>query len=97
MARVPEPKPPVKYCPEKGCGKKMAAFQRGKGWKYVCADAAKHASDKLTAKHAGPLKGKGGVKRGTRSPMLGKERKKKYVTRYPWSPKTKPEDKGKKP
>jgi hypothetical protein len=94
--RKPKPeRAPVKRCPD--CGKKMAAFKRAAGWKYRCADEAKHVQDKLKARQAGPLQGKGGVKKGTPSPMRGRERATKYVTRYPWSPRTKPEDKGKKP
>jgi putative FmdB family regulatory protein len=81
---------PMKKCPD--CGKKMAAFKQGRGWKYLCANAGKHAEDKLKAKQKGPDQGKGGVKRGTPSPMLGKPRNKKYVTRYPWGTKTRPED-----
>ena len=64
---------PVKYCPEKGCGKKMAAFKRGRGWKYLCPDAAKHAQAKLEARQRAKGQNKGGVRKGTPSPKLGKE------------------------
>lgn len=76
--------PPVKFCPEKGCGKKMAAFKRGRGWKYVCPDAGKHAEDKLKARQAGPSKGRGGVKKGTPSPKMGKEYPKPVRLKFSW-------------
>ncbi len=89
MARPPDP--PVKLCPEKGCNKKMAAFRRGSGWKYVCPDAGKHAADKLKAKQRGGDTGKGGVRKGTPSPMEGKQRNKPYKTRFDWTKKRKKE------
>ena len=96
MARTPAPKPPVKFCGEKGCGKKMAAFQRGRSWKYVCPDAGKHAADKLKAKQRGPEQGKGGVKRGTPSPKHGKKYPKPVRKKWRWgSEKDKDPGKGK--
>jgi len=70
----------------------MSAFKRGRGWKYVCPDAPKHAQDNLKAKQKGGDTGKGGVKRGTKSPMRGKERNKSYRTRYDWRRKPKDKD-----
>lgn len=82
--------PPVKFCPVKGCGKKMAAFKRGKSWKYICPDAPKHAADKVKAKAAGGATGKGGVRRDTPSPLKDKPRAEKpYRTRYDWRRKPK--------
>lgn len=94
MPRAAGPElPPVKFCPVKGCGKKMAAFKRGRGWKYVCPDDAKHAQDKLKAKQKPGDTGKGGVKRGTPSPRRGKrppeKHEKPYRTRYDWRRKPK--------
>lgn len=87
--------PPVKYCPVKGCGKKMAAFKRGGGWKYICPDEAKHAQDKLKAKAAGPAQGKGGVRKGTPSPLLGREKPKPVRLKRDWSKlRPKPKDEG---
>ena len=62
-------------------------------WKYLCADAGKHAEDKLRKKQQSGLTGKGGVKKGTPSPMRGKERRKKYVTRFDWTQKRRDKDK----
>jgi len=90
-------KPPDKFCPVKGCGKKMAAFKRGSGWEYICPDEAKHAQDKLKAKAAGPSQGKGGVKKGTPSPLRGTQQgnAKPYRTRYDWTRKRRrPKDEG---
>ena len=81
----------MKFCPEKGCGKKMSAFKRGSGWKYVCPDAAKHAEDKVKAKQRTGGQNKGGVKKGKPSPKEGKEYPKKYRTRYDWTRKRKKE------
>jgi hypothetical protein len=83
MPRKPEPKKaPVKKCPD--CGKKMAAFVRGNGWVYHCADEGKHAEAKLRAQQQSGLTGKGGVKKGTPSPMLGRERNKKPRAKWYW-------------
>ena len=79
----------MKKCPD--CGKKMHAFVKGRGWKYLCADAGKHAEDKLKKQQASGNTGKGGVRRGTPSPMRGRARNKKYVTRFDWTKKRKKE------
>jgi hypothetical protein len=82
--------PPVKYCPVKGCRKKMAAFRRGRGWKYICPDEPQHAADKLKARQRTGDTSKGGVKPGTPSPLRGKPRPEKpYRTRYDWRRKPK--------
>ena len=63
----------------------MAAFKRGRGWKYACPDAGKHAADKLRAKQLTGSKNKGGVKKGTRvSPKLGKEHQKPVRLKRDW-------------
>ena len=95
MAKQTPETPPVKFCGEKGCGKKMAAFKRGSGWKYVCPDAAKHAEEKLRVKQAKSKRGRGGVKKGTPSPKQGKEYPTKYRTRYDWTKLRKKEGDGK--
>ena len=64
-------RPPVKYCPVKGCGKKMRAFKRGSSWKYMCEDTVKHEQDRIAAKAAGGSTGRGGVRKGTPSPRRG--------------------------
>ncbi len=62
----------------------MAAFKRGRGWKYMCPDAAEHAQDKLEARQGGPAKGKGGVRKGTPSPKHGKEYPKPVRKKWRW-------------
>jgi hypothetical protein len=81
----------VKFCGEKGCGKKMAAFRRGSGWKYVCPDAPQHARDKLAADTA--KKNRGGVKKGTPSPLLGRELNKPHRYKWKWGAEKKPKKK----
>lgn len=66
--------PPVKYCPVKGCGKKMRAFKRGHVWKYMCEDVVKHDQERIAAKAAGGSTGRGGVKKGTPSPRRGEHK-----------------------
>jgi hypothetical protein len=94
MGRNEKDKPPEQFCPEKGCGKKMAAFKRGGGWKYLCPDAGKHAQEKATTQRG--TSGKGGVKKGTPSPRRGRlaDVDQPYRTRYDWrrKPKDKDED-----
>lgn len=88
MARQQEQpeQPPVQYCPVKGCGKKMRAFKRGKSWKYMCEDTVKHERDRVAAKAKGGASGKGGVRKGTPSPLRGTQQgnAKPYRTRYDW-------------
>jgi hypothetical protein len=67
----------------------MAAFKRGRGWKHVCPDAAKHDQEKLETRQRAGDTGKGGVRKGTPSPMAGKERNKPYRTRFDWTKKKK--------
>jgi hypothetical protein len=58
----------------------------------VCPDEPKHKQDKLKAKQRTGEKNRGGAKRGTPSPMRGKERNKPYRTRYDWRRKPKDKD-----
>lgn len=83
--------PPVRFCPEKGCGRKMAAFRKGRGWKYVCT--VNHAQEKLEARQKGPAKGRGGVRKGTPSPKLGKEYPAKPRKKWYWGKEKDPRDK----
>lgn len=83
-AEQPKP-PPVKYCREKGCGKKMAAFKRGRGWRYICPDEGKHQQAKLQAKQLTGSRNKGGVTKGKRvSPKLGREYPKPIRPKWRW-------------
>jgi hypothetical protein len=96
MSKKPPEQAPVKFCPEKGCGKKMSAFKRGRGWKYICPDDGKHRKEKLEAKQRGPLKGRGGVKKGTPSPKHGKEYPKEPRRKWYWGPEKKKDPRRKK-
>lgn len=72
----------MKKCPV--CTKRMSAFWQDGKWKYRCRDEAKHAQAALKAKQGGGATGRGGVRKGTPSPMLGKERKKKPRAKWYW-------------